>query len=61
MNERETKSRSRTQVGYDVDDVWYPYISESEGQEERRVGDTAAAVSAALHDLGVAKSELSAL
>lgn len=59
MNERE--ARFQPTPGYSADDVWYPYTNESLGQEDRRAEDTAAAVSVAMYELGLARSELSAV
>ena len=44
-----------------MDDVWYPYSSELLDQADRRSRDAAAAVAVAIHDLEIAKSELSAI
>ena len=62
MNGRDARmSDLPSHRGYTVDDVWYQYSSEYQGQEDRRAADAAAAVSTAIHDLEIAKSELSAV
>ena len=61
MSEKTKSSDLPSPRGYAVDDVWYPYSNELLGQGGRNVQDAVAEVAVAIHDLELARSELSAL
>ncbi len=61
MRASERESEVRSHRGYAEDNVWYPYSNELLDQGDRNAEDGSAAVAVAIHDLEVARSELSAV